>query len=108
MSRARAKGTAAETAVVNYLRANGFPHAERRALAGSADRGDIAGIAGWAIEVKSGARLDIPGWLRETAKEADNVTGYGLLVVKPKGIGAANVGDWWAIQPLSQVLDGLT
>jgi len=50
MSAARAKGTAWETAIVGYLRGRGAPHAERRALNGSNDRGDIAGIPGLVIE----------------------------------------------------------
>ena len=47
-------GTAAETAVVRFLRDNGFPLAERRALHGSTDRGDITGTPGLVWEVKGG------------------------------------------------------
>lgn len=72
MSRQRAKGTAAETAVVNYLRGQGFPHAERRALAGSADRGDVAGLIGTVIEVKDCARVELSAWVDEANREADN------------------------------------
>ncbi len=42
MSKSKQKGTAAETAVVKYLKANGFPKAERRALQGNLDKGDIS------------------------------------------------------------------
>ena len=51
MSRSKAKGTAAETAVVRFLRAVGFTQAERRTLGGTQDRGDIAGVPGVVIEV---------------------------------------------------------
>ncbi len=34
----KAKGTAAETAVVRYARAHGFPHADRLTLSGRYDR----------------------------------------------------------------------
>lgn len=38
-NRPKAIGTAAETAVVRYLAAHGFPAAERRALHGATDHG---------------------------------------------------------------------
>ena len=43
MSKAKAKGTAAETALVKYLRDHGFPGAERRAMTGEFDQGDVTG-----------------------------------------------------------------
>jgi hypothetical protein len=104
MSKAKQKGTAAETALVNWLRVNGYELAERRALTGRADRGDIAGLPNVVIEVKSGARLEIPAWLVETETERINDGALaGYLVVKPKGVGAANVGKWWVIQTVDQV-----
>ena len=106
MSRQRRKGTAAESAVVDYLHAHGFPASERRALAGAKDRGDIAGIPGVVIEVKSAARLDIPAWLRETkAEQANDRARIGLLVIKPRGIGTTRVGDWWAVLPLADAIE---
>jgi len=53
MSKAKAKGTSAETAVVKYLIDNGFPYAERRALNGALDLGDITGTPALAWEVKN-------------------------------------------------------
>ena len=105
MSTARRKGTAAETAVVDYLRDNGVPHAERRALNGANDRGDIAGIAGVVLEVKSGARLELPAWMREAEVERmnDNAA-YGLLIIKPKGVGTTRIGEWPVVMPLSRAL----
>jgi len=101
-NRPRQKGTAAESAVAGWLRDNGFPHAERRALAGVIDKGDITGTPGVCWEIKSHNRLAIPEWLRELDVESANSgAGVGLLVVKPKGIGATRVGDWWAVQRLS-------
>ena len=41
MNKPKRIGTAAETAVTRYARTAGFPLAERRALAGGADLGDI-------------------------------------------------------------------
>lgn len=48
----KARGTAAETAVVRYLR-RWWPNVERRALAGNADKGDLTGIPGVTILVRS-------------------------------------------------------
>lgn len=105
MNKPKAKGTAAESAVVSYLGGHGFSGAERSALAGSNDRGDITGTPGLAWEVKAGVRLEIPTWLRETETERVNAGAeYGLLVIKPKGVGHANVGNWWAVQTLSQAV----
>ena len=104
MGAARAKGTAAETAVANYLRFQGWPYAERRALSGALDKGDITGTPGLVWEVKAGARLDIPGWLRETETEKINANAaHGILVVKPVGVGLNNVDRWWCVLPFYQM-----
>jgi hypothetical protein len=72
VSRSKAKGTAWETAICRLLAAEGFPHAERRALKGTADRGDIAGIAGWVVEAKNCARTELAAWLDEASAEQAN------------------------------------
>ena len=46
MSRNKQKGTSFETLVADFLTDNGFPYAERRALAGVNDKGDITGTPG--------------------------------------------------------------
>jgi len=66
------KGSKFEVDVVAYLKDHGFPYAERRALRGTLDAGDVAGIAGWVLEVKNHAKLDIGNWSTEAAKEASN------------------------------------
>lgn len=70
MDKPKQKGTAAETAVVAYLREHGFPNAERRALAGSGDKGDVSGVVGCVIEIKSCARTELAAWIEEARKEA--------------------------------------
>lgn len=98
MSKQRAKGTAAETAVVNYLKANGFPYAERRALSGALDKGDVTGIPGVVIEVKNHAALDLAGWLNELMREMDNAKAeFGTVVAKRRG--TTDPGQWYAIMP---------
>jgi hypothetical protein len=101
VSAARAKGTLAERLVVEYLREQGWPSAERRALSGNKDRGDVTGTPGLVWEVKSAARITLPEWLRETETERGNAqSDFGILVVKPKGYGVGRIGEWPAIVPL--------
>ncbi|MFI5664623.1 hypothetical protein [Streptomyces sp. NPDC051684] len=94
MSRSKAKGTAAETAVVRFLREAGFTQAERRTLNGVQDRGDIAGIPGVVIEVKNCARQELPAWIGEAERERDNDRA-GLGVVWHKRRGKADPGAWF-------------
>jgi len=96
-------GTRGETAVVNFLRENGFPHAERRALAGSLDLGDILVTAGVIAEVKAGVAAEtasdgqVVEWLAETERERVHANAaVGLLVTKRRGKGHGNAGQWWA------------
>lgn len=82
-NRNKAVGTAAESAVVKTLIEAGWVHAERRALAGSLDRGDISGIPGLCFEIKSAKSLNWPEWLAETATETQNANAdYGFLWAK--------------------------
>lgn len=102
MSKAKAKGTAAETAVVKYLREKGFK-ARRNALTGSSDGGDIhiEGMDNLVIEVKNQARLSIPEWLRQVDEEKINTGARnGILIVKPRGVGLDKAGKFWVIQRL--------
>lgn len=101
MNKNKAKGTAAETAFVRYLQQVGIP-AERRSLSGNKDKGDVSGIPGVVIEIKSGHTLKIPQWLKELEAEMENAKAEkGFLVIKPKGIG--KVEKWWVIQLVKQI-----
>lgn len=105
MSKQRAKGTAAETAVVKYLQENGFPDADRSPLRGKLDKGDVTGVRNVVIEIKNHKTYTIPTWLRELEVEIANAgTEHGFVVAKPNGIGNTRVGDWWAILPLSRMI----
>ncbi len=94
MSRSKAKGTAAETAVVRFLRAFGFTQAERRTLGGTQDRGDIAGVPGVVIEVKNCARQELPAWVAEAERERDNDQA-DLGVVWHKRRGKSDPAEWF-------------
>ena len=95
-------GTMAETAVVRYLQKNGFPHAERRALRGVHDAGDVTGCPGLCVEIKGGdaakvaSDRQIEAWLTETDLEVLHARAdVGILVMQRAGYGAARCDSWW-------------
>ncbi len=93
MNKSKARGTSWESAIVDFLRGRGFPHAERRALQGNLDRGDIAGAPGVVIEAKSCARLDLAGWLDEAEVErANDRADLGVVWFKRRGKTSAGKG----------------
>lgn len=90
MSVERARGTRFESEVAAYMRDHGFPNAERRALAGGQDKGDITGIAGLVVEAKSCKRIELAAWMDETHTETVNAKAdLGILVIKRRGKGVA-------------------
>ena len=98
MNPSKRKGTAWESAVVDWLRGAGYVNVERRALGGSNDRGDIAGIPGLVIEAKNCKTIDLAGWISELVVEmvndgADN----GVVIAKRRGRTA--VDEAYAIMP---------
>lgn len=103
MSKAKQKGTLAETAVADFFKQT-FPTVERRALSGTQDKGDIAGVPGSVIEVKNQRTYKIQEWMRETETERINAGAtLGILVIKPVGVGVANVNHWWAVVSLETI-----
>lgn len=103
---AKAAGRSWENAIVDALIRHGWPHAERRRLAGSKDRGDIAGVAGVVIEAKNTKGYDLAGALDEARREAhnDNTGVFGLShgVAWIKRHGKPNAEDGYV------VMDGRT
>lgn len=97
MSAAKARGTAAEVAVVEYLKSRGFRDVERRVTQGKNDRGDISvpGFpGGLVIEVKSQKSMDLSGWLKESEREALNADAL-YDAVWHKKIGKGSPADWY-------------
>ena len=100
MSRSKQKGTLAETAVAKYL-SRLFPAVERRAPSGGYDKGDIAGVPGWVIEVKNHRSPSYRAWLREAEIERRNAgEQHGAVISKPHGVGVDNVGQWHVVMTL--------
>jgi hypothetical protein len=102
MSKQRNIGTAAETAVVRYAAVNGFALAERLALKGNADHGDVRLVPGLHVEVKGGKAAEKAGpgmiadWMDECDTEAANSGSLVFLVRKRAACGVAQVGRWHA------------
>jgi len=108
-STAKSKGLETENKFVAFLHKWGIVNAERRRLNGVLDKGDVSG---WVkldgsqsvcVEVKSGASLNLPLWLRELALEKVNAgADVGFVAVRPKG--KPNVEDWYAIMPMPEFM----
>ena len=84
MSRAKQIGTAWETRLVRYLVDAGFAYAERRALAGRADKGDISGVPGVVIECKAARRIELASWVDEMVAEKRNAGAQIGAVIFPR------------------------
>lgn len=102
MGRPRALGTMAESAVVAFLRDNGFLQAERRSLHGSLDQGDVTGTPGLCWEVKyANGGIRMGAWVAQTEIERLNSkSDFGILVIKPRGRGVRTTGLWYAVMSL--------
>ena len=99
MSKAKQKGTAAEKAVVDMLVEHGYTHAERRALNGALDRGDITGIPFVVIEVKNQAQMQLATWVDELETEIANDKAHtGVLIHKRRG--KSQPYNWYATMPV--------
>ena len=88
------KGTQFETDVVRYLADHGFPFAERRALCGTSDKGDVSGIPGVVLEAKAEKSIDLAGYMDEVKVETANAhASIGVAVVKRRNrpVGVAYV-----------------
>ena len=106
MTASKRKGTAAETALVKYLREKGFGQAERRALAGNQDKGDITGAGDLTWEVKNHGTYKLAEWVAELQTEkTNNGTEHGVVIAKPRGIGLDSVQDWYAILPVKDFVE---
>lgn len=96
MSASKQKGTRWESAIVDFLQAYGWPHAERRALNGIRDRGDITGLPGVVIEAKSTKAYRLGEWVNEANAEAQNARAE-LGVVWAHRVGRSSAADGYVI-----------
>jgi len=97
---AKRKGSKAEADVVKWLKANGYPYADRRIAGAQLDKGDISGVNGVTIEVKDHVKLDLSAWVKELEVEINNDKAWtGTVLHKRKG--KSNVDEWYCTMPAS-------
>lgn len=96
MSKAKQKGTAFESAIVEYLKDTLCDETiERRALNGTCDRGDISGVKfcgqRMTLECKNEKSIRLAEYMREAEIEAvnDNAS-YYAVIHKKRGVGISN------------------
>lgn len=109
VNRPKQIGTAAETAVRNYLLSLGYSELEahRNVMHGSADEGDVwlrhpeEGLI--VFEVKAGkaaktaSHEQVKKWMAEAERECSHAAGrFAILVTQRAGVGAPRAGEWWA------------
>ncbi len=96
VNKSKAKGTEWESRCVSFLAENGWPHAERRALAGSLDKGDVAGVQSprhgpVVIECKAEKSITLAEYLKEVRAEIKNA--------------GADIGFAWVKAPRKSIQD---
>jgi hypothetical protein len=116
MSKAKAIGTRAETAVRNYLLSTGYTELEahRNVLTGSDDQGDVwlrhpkLGLIVFELKggnmAKNASYEQCLKWLKEAHKEKENArASFGFLVTQRAGVGYPRAGEWWAYATLGDL-----
>jgi len=101
MSTRKQRGYDSQRLVANYLRDNGFPHAEP--VGAGRTGSDVTGTVGIDWEVKARRGLDLPGLMRQlNERAADGVIGIGVL--RLDGMGPASIATWPAVVCLADVV----
>lgn len=102
-SPSKAKGYAYEKRLVDYLRTQGAPHAERIPAGATADRGDITGTPGVVWECKDQSRDGLPAWVDECETEMGHARAIiGAVIHHRRGNG--HIGGDFATMRLDTYL----
>jgi hypothetical protein len=104
VSKSKRTGTVAESLVVSFLKGHGFRYAERRALAGVNDCGDVTGIPGVVVEVKAHRELKLAEWMDETEAERKNAHAV-LAACWHKRRGKGSPGEWYVTMTGDQFVE---
>jgi len=103
------KGTQLESAVRNWLKANGWPFARRIVKEGALDKGDVTlgdGIP-VTIECKNEKKINLAGGQKELKVEMEN-NGHHIGFTIHKKRGTTDVGEYYAVLPVHVMMDLLT
>lgn len=102
------KGTWGETHAAKWFRVNGFPGADRKALKGNGDQGDLDLCPGVIAEIKNvklttgvPAKAQLTKWMAEAEAERANA-GASLCPLIVKRPGTQDVGQWFAYLPMEE------
>lgn len=108
----KAKGTAFETLIKDYLISKDFTHARRAVLAGENDTGDIHGVTQRitfrevCFQCKNQKKWDLSGWLEATLEQARRLkNALPVLIVKRPGKGAKAVGESYVVMRLDDFVE---
>lgn len=102
VSRAKRIGTYFENQVCEFL-VEKFPSVERRVMGGTNDKGDVAGLKDWVLELKNHKQIDLAGFCDEAKKESENAgSRFWAVVAKRRN---RNIKDCYVIMPLGQFRD---
>ena len=97
------RGSAFEKAVCDYFVERGHKQVERRVMGGINDRGDIAGVTDWTLELKATKLIDLSGAMREAKTEAQNAgTSKYAAIIKKR---SAPIKDAYVVLTLEQFVD---
>lgn len=95
MNKSKAKGTMAETAVVNWFFGRAWP-AMRRTLHGRFDLGDVFIHPNVMIEVKATREINLSEFMRQVEVEQTNANAeVGVCIIKRRG--TTDVGKWYMV-----------
>lgn len=93
----KVRGTRWESAVRDFLNSAGL-QTFRPALHGNVDKGDLFGVAGWTVQCRDTARIDLAGAVDDARQQALNAgTSAFVAIVKRRRRG---VGEAYAVMPL--------
>lgn len=107
-NRSKAKGTAFESLVRDYLKDEWSSDVDRLTLSGASDRGDLGGFRVGdrlvAVECKNHTAMSLASWVGEAQREAENYRAVaGIVIHKRKGKGRA--ADQYVTLTLRDFLD---
>lgn len=107
----RQKGSSFERLLADYLKANGFPFADRRVKSGAKDRGDLGGVhvhgQPVVVEAKNTTRINLGVWASEAEVERVN-DGALVGVIAHKRHGKGRAEDQWVTMTLKDFTALLT
>jgi len=103
MSKSKAKGTLAETAVTSYLNDQGIL-CVRNPAQGAKDKGDINLLSiPVAIEVKNHQSMHLPAWIDEAIAEKSNASAEVGVVVH-KRLRKGDPAAWFATMTVADLV----